>query len=99
MISSLPWPRALALAFLGMLLALPEAPRAGRAAEPPRPLSAEGVRALLARFQAERAAADKEGRVRQFSPDWYQRADGLARQAQEALDADRLNPAHEILRR
>src|SRR6516165_10853963 len=57
---------ALALAATGLALAAFVAP----AAEGTPGLTAEQVKELQAKFVAERAAAEKDGLTRMFSPDW-----------------------------
>src|SRR5262249_45175880 len=71
----------------------------GAAPEAPRPLTAAAVRALQPLYQAERLEADSKGLTRVFSPEWYQRAAGLAKQGEEALAAGRLVEASESFRR
>src|SRR6266852_1724550 len=85
----------LALGLLGLaLLASPP-----RAADPPKPLTADAVRGLQAKFKEERAAAETNGLTKKFSPEWYQRADDLAKRAEEALAANRLVEAHDFFRK
>src|SRR5262249_36578045 len=78
-----------------ILLAMLEA----AAAEAPGKLTAEKVRQLQAKYQEERAAADKEGLTKQFSPEWYEQAAKLAKQGEEALEAGRLVEARASFRR
>src|SRR5262245_41274736 len=88
--------RALAAALLAgdaLLGALP-----GRG-DDPRPLSAEAVKEAQAKFRAERAAADKAGLARVFSPEWFGRADGFARAGDAALAAGRLVEARDSFRK
>src|SRR6516162_4587917 len=97
--SALSWPRRLAGLVAGLLglswLVLLAAP----AAEAPGKLTAEKVRRLQAKYQDERAAADKEGRTKQFSPEWYEQAAKLAKQGEDALAAGRLVEARASFRR
>ncbi len=79
---------------LGLTLAAASGP-----AEAPKGLTAENVRELQAKYQAERAEADKQGLTKQFSPEWYQRAAALAKQGEAALAAGRLVEASETFRR
>src|SRR5262249_9537302 len=58
----------------------------------------DAVRDLQARFRQERSAADADGLTKKFSPEWYQRADELARRAEEALSAGRLVEAQDLFR-
>ncbi|MGH7171043.1 MAG: hypothetical protein ACRELG_12260, partial [Gemmataceae bacterium] len=81
----------LGLALLALLTA--------SAAETPSKLSAEKVRQLQARYQQERAAADKEGLTAKFSPEWYEQAAKLAKQGEDALAAGRLIEARASFRR
>src|SRR5262249_20829630 len=50
-------------------------------------------------YQGERAAADKTGLTKKFSPEWYDRAAILARQGAAALKANRLIEARDSFRR
>src|SRR5207249_10324483 len=45
------------------------------------------------------SAAESEGVVKRFAPEWLQRADELAEQGVAALDAGQLGPARDALRR
>ena len=53
----------------------------GSAAEGPRPVTADEVKDLQAKYKAERAAADNAGLAKVFSPDWFSRADAYAKRA------------------
>ncbi len=88
----------LALA-LGGAVALIVAGWAGGAAQAPKPVTAEAVRDLQARYKAERAAAEQAGLPKMFSPDWFGRADALADNGTAALDAGRLLEARESFRK
>ncbi len=60
------------------------------AVEPAGKITPETVRQLQTQYREERAAADKEGLTKKFSPEWYERAAALAKQGDEALTAGRL---------
>src|SRR5262245_59524237 len=75
-----------AAVFVGMLLAA--LPGAGAPAAPAA-TTPEAVRELQARFKEERSAVASSGQ-KVFAPDWYERADALAKQAEEALALGRL---------
>ena len=63
-------------------------------------LTPEAVKALQANFQTElRPRGDQLGLVKVFSPEWYQKADGLAKQGAEALAGNRLVEARDYFRR
>src|SRR5581483_5041232 len=62
-------------------------------------LSAEQVKELQAKYAAERAAADKDGLTKVFSPDWYARAEGFAKKGDAALAAGRLGEARDAFTR
>src|SRR5579884_4039322 len=59
-------------------------------AAPPKPPGADAVRSLEATYREERAAADRAGLAKVFSPEWFDRAD--------ALRAGRLLEAREAFR-
>ncbi len=69
------------------------------AANDVKPLTTEAVKALQASFQTERASADQLGLVKVFSPEWYQKADSLAKQGSDALAGNRLMEARDYFRR
>src|SRR5947209_717973 len=81
------------------LLAVLAAVRPGTGAESNAGLTAAKVKDLAARYAAERAAADTEGLTRKFSPEWYEKADALGRQAEKALAAGRLLEARDGFRK
>src|SRR5579884_2001381 len=68
-------------------------------AQTPGKLTAEKVRQLQTQYQQERAAADKEGLTKKFSPEWYEQAAKLAKQGEDALAAGRLVEARASFRR
>ena len=70
---------------------------AAQAAEGPS--TADSVKKLQARFRELRAAADKADLAGRFSPEWLQRADAIARQADEALTAGRFVEASNSFRK
>jgi len=57
------------------------------------------VRQLQAHYKALLAVAQKPEVAGKFSPDWYQRAEAMAKLGEEALAAGRLVEANESLRR
>src|SRR5437016_237066 len=65
----------------------------------PKVPTADEARELRAQFQKERSAAESEGLVKRFAPEWLQRADELAQQGVAALDAGQLAPARDAFRR
>src|SRR4051794_30568847 len=89
-------PALLLPALLALALLLPGP--AGRSAEEAKTLTADAIKEMLTQYRAERAAADKQGLTKQFSPEWYQQADELAKQGEEALNSNRLLEAQESLR-
>jgi WD40 repeat protein len=78
---------------LGWLIAI--APLCAQEAKPP---SADEIKLLLARYQAERDTAIKTGVAERFLPAMMDRADGLAKKAATALAAGRLGQAAEAVR-
>ena len=66
------------------------------AADGPQPLTAEQVKDVQAKYVKERADADKDGLAKKFSPDWYTRADAVAKKAETALTAGHLGEAREL---
>ncbi len=69
-----------------------------RPAEQLSPLSADAIRALFAKYQAEATAATKSTLNSVFSPEWHERAAAQAKLADEALGAGRLFEARELIR-
>jgi WD domain, G-beta repeat len=86
-------PLAAVLAGLGLLAAVP-----GRG-DPPKPLSEEAIKERQTKFRAERADADKTGLTKQFSPEWFDRADELAKSGDAALADGRLLEARDSFRK
>src|SRR5262249_57534057 len=82
----------------GLVLVRPGALAQEKQKEAP-PLTASAVKALQKSYQGERAAADKTGLTKKFSPEWYDRAAILARQGAAALKANRLIEARDSFRR
>src|SRR3954468_8349979 len=87
-----PVPALLGLAALAVLAAVRPGTGAGSNAgltaatgSDPAPRAAATVKDLAARYAAERAAADTEGLTGKFSPEWYDKADALGKQAERAL--------------
>src|SRR5262245_6374845 len=72
---------------------------ATRGAAPVAESSAEAVKKLQTRFKDLRTAARKDEAAKRFSPEWYQRADTLAKQASEALRANRFVEANNNFRK
>src|SRR5260370_9609937 len=68
------------------------------AAEGPKPPTAEEVRDVQARYQAERKAAETAGLTKKFAPEWFRRADELAKKGDAALAAGRLLEARDAFR-
>src|SRR5881296_2451206 len=62
-----------------------------------KPLKAEDVQALQAQYRAERAAAEKGGWLKKFSPELTVQADQLAVNGERALDRGRLASAQQLL--
>src|SRR5207253_9645898 len=60
-----------------------------------QPLTADAVREVQAKYQQERADAEKAGLTKKFAPEWLTRADGLAKKGEAALAAGRLLEARE----
>ncbi|HZT81069.1 MAG TPA: hypothetical protein VFA26_12635, partial [Gemmataceae bacterium] len=84
--------RALALCLFGAAAGL-------ALADAPRPLTPEAVREEQSKFRQERAAADKDGLPKKFSPEWFDRADAFAKRGAAALQAGRLLEAREDFRK
>src|SRR5262249_33725718 len=60
------------------------------AADAPKPVTADEVRELQAKYLAEREAAGKAGLDKKFSPDCFGRAELMAKKGDAALAAGRL---------
>src|SRR5919199_860159 len=89
--------RGLALAGAGLLSLAAVRPGAGaEGAGKPTP---ESAAELQKKFASERAAAAKEGLDRKFSPEWFEKADALAKQGAAALKAKRLIEARDTFRK
>src|SRR5258708_4950474 len=82
--------RRLAVALAGVSLLCCLLRGRGRAAAPAPALTADAVRELQKSYQTERAAADTSGAAKKFSPEWYEKADALAKRGAEALEGGRL---------
>src|SRR5262245_46766569 len=80
--------RGLVLALLGVAAGLVVAQQSP-------PLKPEAVRELQAKYQEERAAAEKDGRTKQFAPLWFARAEESAKQGEAALATGRFLEARE----
>src|SRR5262245_14916879 len=90
------WSRALSLALpagLALLLGV-----AGNGQEP-KPVTADTVKEIQAKFKAERADFETRGLGKVFSPEWLGRADALAKSADAALAANRLIEAIDSYRK
>src|SRR5262245_38729987 len=77
------------------LLALVPAGSGGQ----PATLTSDEVAKLEKAYHDERQAADKAGLTRTFSPEWFTRADALAKLGSAALKAGRLYEARDSFRR
>ncbi|HEV3236596.1 MAG TPA: hypothetical protein VGZ25_06380, partial [Gemmataceae bacterium] len=66
------------------LLGLVALPWQTWAADPPKPLTLEDVKALQKTYEEERQAASTNGAVKKFSPDWFTRADAFAAKGAKA---------------
>src|SRR5437868_2972168 len=86
--------RKLALVYAGVVLGLV----ADVLAEAPVAVTAETVRTLQSRFQAERAAATKADAARTFSPTLFQQADDFAKRAETRLAGGDLTGARDAYR-
>src|SRR5262245_46305822 len=62
-------------------------------------LAPEVVERLEKSYQEERQAAEKSGLVKKFSPEWFERADAMAKAGSAALKAGRLFEARDSFRR
>jgi len=67
-------------------------------AQDTRPPTADEVKALIGKYQAERDAAIKQGIARRFLPALMDRADVLAKKSEAALSAGRFLQATEAIR-
>src|SRR5262245_20752575 len=67
--------------------------------EKPAQLTPDAVKAIQKQYLTERAAAEKDGLTKKFSPEWYERAASLAKQGAAALKANRLIEARDSFRR
>src|SRR5436305_502533 len=86
--------RALALGLFCLATTLCLAVRA----DSPKAVTAEEVQALKAKYQAERAEADKAGTAKKFSPELFKQVDLLAKKGEAELAAGRLAQAREAFR-
>src|SRR2546425_451183 len=78
-------PLLLAAALVGLAFV----PRGIAADDEPKPITAQEVKDLQAKYKEERTAADKDGLTKKYSPDWFARADALAVKSEKALAAGR----------
>src|SRR5262249_34552256 len=67
----------------------------GNGQDAPKPLTAEAVKELQAKFRAERADAESSGLTKKFSPEWFARADAFAKKGDDSLNANRLLEARD----
>src|SRR5262249_61610685 len=71
----------------------------GLAADPPKKVTAEAVNDLKAHFKKEREAAEKNGLTKLLAPEWFEQADKLAKEGDEALAGGRLVEALDAFHR
>src|SRR5438105_5287432 len=83
---------------VGLLVAAAALPLIRRASADAGPVTSQAVRELQAKYQAERASAEKGGSAKKFSPELFKQADTLAKKGESSLAAGQLADAQDAFR-